>query len=142
MTGPNTWLRDHLIRTGHMTETGISRRARIRRCRRCAFVILTGLDNDTCAIEANVDPTPLGPLGEALALVDSRGTWSLHREGSRWVLDPRDPFHIAAHPAGSRAREDVLGEHRCGTELAPVLTTRSQFPETKPPAPVGATPSF
>lgn len=139
----STWLRDHLIRTGHMTETGISRRARIRRCRRCSSHILTGLDADVCAIEANADPVPLSPLGEALAVLEGRITWSLHSEGGRWVLDVRDPLHIAAHPAGTRGREDVVREHRCrSSSVVPALTASTRFPETRPPAPVGSEPGF
>src|SRR5436190_12749182 len=85
-TSPNAWLVGHLVAAGHLTETGISRRARIRACR-CRQLILTGLDDHACAIEAKCDPYPLTPLGEALALVEHRHTWTLRREGSRYVLD-------------------------------------------------------
>lgn len=113
MTAP-TWLRDHLIRTGAMTEKGTTRRARYRHCR-CGLVILTGLtDPHTCAIEAHVDPHPLNPLGEALALLEGRYTVTARPEAGRFVLDDRDDLTIAARPAGTTLRADVLAEHRCG----------------------------
>jgi hypothetical protein len=123
-----SWLLNHLITAGHVTETGISRRARIRTCRTCSTHTLVGLDNDRCAFEATVDPTPLSPLGEALAIVEGRRTLALHHEAGRYVLDPRAADHIADHPAGSRRREDVLREHRCDT-APPVdaLTAPSTF---------------
>lgn len=142
LTAP-TWLRDHLIRTGRMTETGLSRRARIRPCPTCPLLILTGLDAEMCATEAACDPSPLSPLGEALALVEGRRTWALHSEAGRWVLDPRDSDQIASEPAGSRLRQDVLRAHRCESG-APTnqLIAPTTFPETSPPLPPNSPPPF
>lgn len=136
----STWLRDYLIRAGHMTEKGLTRRAQIRHCARCGLALLTGLDAEMCALEAVCDPSPLSPLGEALALVEGRRTWALHSEGGRWVLNPREEDQIIAEPATSRPRQDVLRQHRCGTP--PPLTAPSTFPETKPPTPTGSVPPF
>lgn len=141
MTAP-TWLRDHLIRAGHMTETGLTRRAKIRHCARCGLAVLSGLDNYTGALEAAADPIPLSPLGEAMALIAGHRTFGLHQEGGTWVLDRRDPDDIAHYPAGTRDREDVVPSHVCGTAWTGPLTTTSRFPETRPPAPTGSTPPF
>ena len=140
-----TWLRDHLIRTGHITETGVTRAAKIRGCpMRCGSFVLVGLDDaHQCALEARADPIPVSALGEALALVEGRRTWSLHREAGRWVLDPRDDHHIAGYPAGTRLREDVLREHRCGIGVPTgALAAASTHPDTRPPLPAGAEPGF
>lgn len=138
---PARWLLAHLIATGHLTETGLSRRARIRTCR-CHAAVLAGLDAETCAFEVAADPTPLNPLGEALAIVEGQRTWSLHREGGRWVLDRRDAWHITAHPAGTRPREDVVREHRCTHPVADALAATSCFPETHPKPPANSIPPF
>lgn len=138
----DTWLRDHLIRQGRMTERGITRRARTRICRRCNADVLAGLDDYVAAIEVAADPVPLSPLGEALALAKGHRTFGLHKEGGTWVLDRRDGDHIAHHPAGTRNREDVVPSHVCGSTWTGPLTTASRFPETKPPTPTGSTPPF
>ena len=138
-----SWLLDHLIRAGHVTETGATRRARIRTCPSCHEPILIGLDADSCAIEAHVDPTPLTALGEALAVVEGRWTWALRREGTRYVLDPRDHHDIAWAPAATVARTDVLRAHRCHTDPATgALTAPTSFAEAAPALPADATPPF
>lgn len=137
-----TWLRDHLIASGHMTETGATRQARIRTCT-CRHQVLVGLDSDVAALEATCDPYPLSPLGEALALLEGRRTLTLRREGRGWVLDWRDAHEITSAPAASQARRDVVRQHRCRTTSpAAELLAPSTFPETKPPAPANARPPF
>ena len=138
----STWLRDHLIAAGHLTETGLSRRAKIRACS-CKTLILAGLDSDICALEASCDPQPLSALGEALAHLEHRRTFTLRRDGKGWVLDWRDAHHIAGSPATSQPRSDVVREHRCGTPPpAGALTAPSTFPEIAPPPPAHAAPPF
>lgn len=142
-TGPaSDWLLEHLVTAGHLTETGISRRARVRRCH-CRARILVGLDDIVAAFEARCDPTPLTALGEALAAVTGRRTWALRREGARYVLDPRTADDIAAWPAGTRQREDVLAEHVCGAAppAGPQVALTS-FASARPPLPADAPPPF
>ena len=79
------WLTDHLIATGHLAESGLTRSARLRTCS-CRQTILAGLDDDIAALEAAVDPTPLTPLGEMLARIEHHATFDLRREGKRCVL--------------------------------------------------------
>lgn len=134
------WLRDHLIRAGHITETGLTRHARLRRCH-CGLWTLSALDGDRCALEAHCDPRPLTPIGEALAWLDHRRTWSLTRT-RRFELDPRDQHTITHHPAGTQPRCDVLAQHACGRQLPLQAFGPSNFPETTPPLPAGTPPPF
>lgn len=137
-----TWLRDHLIRAGAITETGASRRANIRTCPACRARILVGLDDIQGALEVRADPVPLSPLGEALAHLAGARTLALHREGGRFVLDRRADRDITKRPAGTADREDVVREHRCETGLTLPETAPTTFPEAAPPLPANAAPNF
>jgi hypothetical protein len=151
----DTWLRDHLIRAGHLTETGYTRRARLRPCHqsyklpgsrwvgKCLDLVLVGLDGDTCAFEVACDPQPLNTVGEALSLLEGRRTHTLRREGPGYVLDPRDQHEISFAPAGTKPRRDVVRQHRCGTSPPPPgLRAPTSFPEHHPPLPANAQPPF
>lgn len=137
-------LHELLVRGGHVTESGVSRRVTARACLRCGAPVLAGLDGDVMAFEARVDPEPLNGLGEALAVLEGRGTWALHREQSRYVLDTRDSHEIAAHPATSQPREDVLREHRCSTAApgSALVAPCSFAPPTTSTLPPGAPAPF
>lgn len=132
-----TWLKDHLIAAGHMTETGATRRARVRACT-CGADIIVGLDGDRLAFEARVDPYPLSGFGEVLALLEGRYTWAAHAEAGRYVLEPRDSHAISARPAGE-CREDVMRQHRCHSP-EPAGVTASAFKATPKPAPTDVPP--
>lgn len=166
----DTWLRDHLIASGHLTETGVTRRARLRRCgqwhlmstadpspveafamratkrdrvrRRCQQLVLIGLDSDACALEVTCDPTPLSPLGEAMALLEHRRTLTLRKAGAGWVLDWRDAHEITGSPAHTEPRRDVVATHVCGHPIPPGWAAPSTFPEVTPPPPSTARPPF
>lgn len=126
-------LLDHLIRTGRATETGLTRRARLRTCP-CTQVILAALDDDTCALEVHADPIPLTPLGEALAHIEGRWTYMLTRAGGGWTLDRRDASKITHRPAGTQPRCDVVREHRCRTPRpGDPLTAATSFAEALAP---------
>lgn len=136
-------LHEHLVRAGHVTETGVTRKVTARSCRRCGGPVLAGIDGDVMAFEATVDPEPLNRIGEALAVLEGRGTWALNREADRFVLNPRDSHEIAHHPATTRSREDVVREHRCSTSAPPeVLTAPSSFASASTPLPAGAPAPF
>lgn len=125
-----TWLKDHLVAAGYMTETGATRRARVRRCG-CGVDIIVGLDGDRLAFEARVDPYPLSSVGEVLALLEGRYTWAAYADGGRHVLEFRDSHAISARPAG-KCPEDVMRQHRCDTP-EPAGVIASAF--TSPPKP-------
>lgn len=105
------WLLKHLETIGAMGPDRIGRAARLHHCKDCGRYILTGLDNDLCAGVAHADPTPLSPLGEALALVGNRRTYTLHQASGRLELQLRDHWQIKGGPAGTT--HDVLPEHTC-----------------------------
>lgn len=141
-SAPSRWLLGHLVAAGHLTESGLSRRARIRTCS-CGQAVLAGLDDEILAFEVQVDPVPVSPIGEALALIEGRRTFSLAREGGRYVLDPRTAADILHHPAGTHPRRDVLRAHRCGTgELPEQLACATNFAEARPTASPDASPDF
>jgi len=127
------WLRQHLYSLGIIDERGIGRRAHPRTCRTCKATILTGLDDDRCALTVEVDPIPLTPVGEAIAQVEGRRTYWLHRDGGRLVLDLREASQIRAWPAGTRLGQDILRQHRCWTPpVAAPLEAPTQHPSARP----------
>lgn len=136
---PERWLVEHLLAAGHVTETGLTRRARVRACR-CGAPILAGLDADLLAFEVQVDPIPLTAIGEALAQVEGRATFELWGAGGHYELEPRTSRRIA-HFSPSTHRVDLLRAHLCrGRDLAAaeVATStfahhRSQPADTAPP---------
>lgn len=142
-TSHDTWLTQHLIAAGYLTETGLTRRARLRPCPRCTQLILAGLDDDWAALEARADPHPLNPLGEALTHLAGHHTYALHQDSRGYHLDRRTADHITHQPAGTRLREDILRAHHCNTDPpTPPLTTTSNHPSATPPQPPNTPPPF
>ncbi|HEU4544479.1 MAG TPA: hypothetical protein VFR23_25335 [Jiangellaceae bacterium] len=103
------WLQTHLTATGAWNTDGIGRALRARQCT-CGARVLSGLDADRAALPAAVEPSPVDPAGELLALMQNRRTFRIRYFG-RWEIDRRSSFDIAAQPAG---KVDVLIEHECG----------------------------
>lgn len=124
------WLIAHLETTGRWNADGAARRARVR-THSCGAVVVHGLDAYTCGIPTTADPTPLSALGEALALIAGRPTYTLTRTGNRLELDHRTQHHIAGHPAGTLPA-DVVAAHQCHTPQLPTLPT---VHKPRPPAP-------
>lgn len=125
----SSWLIDHLRAAGHLTESGLTRRARPRPCPSCGTWTVCGLDADVLALEARCDTTPLTQLGEVVALAAGRRTVELVHTRGRFELEQRWADHIAARPPAA-GRYDVLAEHRCHQELGalmPGLSTTSAF---------------
>lgn len=90
------------------------------RCDLCHAPILTGIDADVCAFTARVDVTPLDPMGEVVAVVGGRHTYTLNRRGSTAILTRRNSSAITRQPAGGHnilTPYDVLPEHACGQPL-------------------------
>lgn len=116
MTTTPAWLWRHLEQTGVLGPDRLGRAARATACPHCHQPTLTGLDNDLCAGTARVDPHPVGAVGETLAQLTGRATYTLHRTAGRYELQIRDPWQIAGQPAGI-GRNDVLAEHRCNSPL-------------------------
>lgn len=100
-------------------------------CIGCGVAVWAGLSDDYCARVVRIDPNPLSPFGEMLALLAGRGTFDLHREGEHWRLYVRDHWQIAGRPAGLVAwawRCDVVTEHVCNQ---PLPAARSVYAVTR-----------
>ena len=126
-TPPPPRIVERLIHTGAITEAGLSRRARPRPCPRCGAWTIAGVDADILALEAHCDPTPLTPLGEALALATGRRTVELIHTRGRYELEQRWADHIAGRPAGAGRRYDVLAEHRHHDPIPTAWSTDTAF---------------
>jgi hypothetical protein len=105
-----TWLRDHLIAEGHISEAGLTKKARLTRCR-CGAQTIAGIDAD--GVDVYLAPIQINALGEAMALVDQRGTWEMR--GHRLIR--RHRFSIRARPAGTDATRPTFAAHRCGAVI-------------------------
>lgn len=124
-----TWerVKESLVAAGLMDERGNSRRACARACQRCGAKTVVGYDADRVAILAVADPTPLTAIGEVLAIVAGRQTWTLEDRG-RLELNYRDAWRIRAHPAEERPSAVVLAEHRCGDNtLEPFVASNDRL---------------
>jgi hypothetical protein len=80
-------------------------------CPRCGAAILAAVAE---GLHARVDPTPLTPDGEILALAVGRWTYTHTSVGE---LVRRDYGRITANP---HLRGPTLPDHRCGQLLAPI----------------------
>lgn len=100
--------------------------ARPRKCRHCKAPVLAGLDDELCGFPTTVDPTPLSPIGEALALLAGRTTYRLDKDQQLWR---RDRWQIAGQPAGTVDRlfpHDVVASHSCGAPPLPSIESQLQ----------------
>lgn len=123
-----TWLARHLETTGDAGPDAVTRRVRGKACKQCGRFTLAGLDADRAASPAHVDPTPLAPLGEALAQVADLPTYDLRYINGHLELDgPRDATTITRFPAGTRDT-DVVAQHQCATTRWPSLPSAHTRP--------------
>lgn len=101
--------------------------ASLGHCRKCGQPILSGLDDDICALDAHVDPDPVTPEGEFLGVLAGRLSYDGHRvtADGRIELRRRDLHHLPTRTT------DIFVEHRCGQPLpvAARITTRPASPD-------------
>ena len=122
-------------------DTGATRRAVDRYCLVCRAHVMRGIDRPFGGMSRDLDPEPLSRLGEALALMSGRRTFTLRWIGDRYEIDSRDSFSIRGSPAGSVVGCDVLVEHVCGADELPHGPT--QIVDSRPlAAPLGNDPPF
>ena len=111
MTGMSTWLERILIANGTMTESGLFRSARPKRCPTCSAWTLAGLDADLVAAEIACDTIRLTAEGEAWALIDGRETYELAGLGKSRRLERREyAGNIINQPPDKFI---VLASHKC-----------------------------
>ena len=108
------WLQAHLIAKGVMSQSGLTRRAKIH-THRCGLPCLAGYDNDWAAMDAWCELQAINAQGEAEALLEGRATYNYSIIGQQ--IYPRWHWHIAGEPAGTMPRIRVLVEHRCDTPI-------------------------
>lgn len=106
------YLVDKLVNEGVMTEDKVTRTAQHRRCTTCRARILAAI---AYGMRVDVDPTPLNPEGELLALIAGRTTYRYAGGELAW----RAPADIRTQPAGASRTGDVVPEHRCGSPPLP-----------------------
>jgi hypothetical protein len=94
-------------------QEAAARAAKPTPCPRCSAPTLYGLDDDTAATEARVDPTPIDKLGEVAAILAGLKTYTAWPVGAgRVELSRRDRFRLLSRPKDY----PTLAEHRCGTQ--------------------------
>ena len=121
---PSVTLKDLKALAGHTTGRG----THATRCATCHQPILTGLDADRLAIQANIDWTPLDETGELQALLAGRRTYRLERQtGGNPKLTRRAAKHIRARRKRWQ-RYDIVPAHRCGSP--PLATTGTRLTTT------------
>lgn len=105
------WLQDQLVADGTMTGDFITRTLRPRHCRACAAPVLAAIDD--LGLTTHIDPAPLTPEGELLALLAGRPTFATFGADlcHRWAGE------ITHRPASTRA---VYAAHQCGAAPLPV----------------------
>jgi hypothetical protein len=89
---------------------------------------MRGIDAPFGGMSRDVEPAPLSRLGEALALMSGRRTYTLAWRGDRYEIDHRHREQIAGSPAESRAGVDVVVEHLCRAEELPTGESRITLP--------------
>lgn len=105
------------------TKTGGFRAAKWNRCNHCNRIVLTGINDDTCAATVTADPTPLTPQQEIECLLTHRPTISATPHGKTYDLHHRDADLISDHPANTPTLYGtVLPTHQCGNRYPGFLT--------------------
>lgn len=86
-----------------------------RPCPRCGRQVLAGLSNGgrAAALDVQLDPLELTPLGELDALHSGRLTWTVHHTGDVFA---RSTLTIEQRPAGQTWRQAVHADHVCTEE--------------------------
>lgn len=103
------WLKNHLIQTGRMSETGLTRNARIIPCPSCKTPTIAGYDADICALDTYCDTTQLNPTHEIKALLTNRETYTLTPANTNnHKLNRRDQHNITQTP-----KHPLLASHQC-----------------------------
>lgn len=112
------WLWAWMVRTGLARADGVGQRIKPYRCV-CGDTVLRGLDSEVCAVVVSVDVGGVDALGEAVALLQGRRTYTLlpllHRSQNSFCLIQRTAAHISrktVHP--------VLIQHICGSHIPKV----------------------
>lgn len=104
---------------------GVHRAAHSGHCRHCDAHVFAGLDAEKCALSVLVDSAPLSAVGEVLALMTGRETYSLTWFGSRgrYEIERRDQYNIESQAPGTNVNIDIVAGHQCDSPPLPRLST-------------------
>lgn len=130
MTTPDPAVAAAIRRTGQDPDSARGRdRATPATCRLCGAPTLVGLDADTAALPATVDPWPLTVRDEAAAWLSTppRRTYRLVADAGRLRIRARDRWQITGTPP---TEVHVVAEHRCHQPLG---DTSPLHPTQQPP---------
>ena len=89
----------------------------VSRCPRCRSKVIEVLTES--GFDVRLDPDPLDPLGELLAAMAGRSTYTRH-VGSG-AVHHRPARVIRERPAGTRPRQDVHPDHVCPPDRKSVV---------------------
>jgi hypothetical protein len=94
-------------------------------CEHCGAAVFRGLDEVVMAFPVTVDARPISALGEVVALLNDRRTYTLGWRSAlgRYEIDRRDKYEIERHPAGENVDFEVVPEHQCGAPPLPPMTS-------------------
>lgn len=104
-----------------------TRAAKTTFCPHCRHPIYRGLLEMPTPWLVDVDPVPLSPEGEVLALLKGIITYTLSWVGSRHEINRRYQWQIRNHPAATLKGVDIVAQHVCG-QPAKWPTMSSQVP--------------
>lgn len=110
----------------------ISRQAKYRYCPKCGAIVLRGLDDDYCAVDAVADPTPLTARLEYACYLVGRTTYNAITRGDTFELGARVLRWVRAPELLSWP---VLPAHRCGATFPGCIVPAAAAPDynTDPP---------
>ena len=124
MSDLELWRNEIIKTTGAVTGRRTSNKAQVRRCRKCGAVILAGLDAPMCAVDVDLDPTPLKRDQQKAAALIGRRVYDIDMGGA---ISYRESDHIQKYwPAGGTSR---FVQHLCGAAV-PVDNSKVKPPKT------------
>jgi hypothetical protein len=122
------WLRDWLVRSKIIRQDGISQRVRTVTCEGCKRLVLRALDGDVAAMAVTLDVGEVDRIGELLALMQDRRTYSLYPLNDRKAYSYQIIQRTAAHIGRMNDNHPVVVEHRCDKDIPKVWKSRNFRP--------------
>lgn len=92
----------------------IGRQAKYMHCPKCGDIVLRGLDDEYCAVDALADPTPLTARTEYACYLVGRTTYNAITRGQTFELGARMLRWVRAPELTSWP---VIPQHRCGARF-------------------------
>ncbi|CAB5217083.1 hypothetical protein UFOVP199_51 [uncultured Caudovirales phage] len=119
--------------TGKVTERRTSNKAQKRTCPKCRQTILAGLDAPTCALDVNLDPTPLDRPQQLAAIIIRAHIYDINQTGH---INWRHPTEIINRPPPPGTTRHLT--HSCGQ----TITNNNPTPPPTPQPDTNERPPF